>query len=87
MRRKLARWAGAAAMLCLLISGAQAQTVIDEWASAKLPEAPTLKPAKIVPAETALLVMDFTRQTCTPERRKRCADSVPKVLKLVTKAR
>jgi nicotinamidase-related amidase len=87
MRRKLARWAGAAAMLCLLVSGAQAQTVIDEWATAKLPEAPTLKPAKIVPAETALLVMDFTRQTCTPERRKRCADSVPKVLKLVTEAR
>jgi nicotinamidase-related amidase len=71
----------------LLVSGAQTQTVIDEWATAKLPEAPTLKPAKIVPAETALLVMDFTRQTCTPERRKRCADSVPKVLKLVTEAR
>jgi nicotinamidase-related amidase len=85
--RKLTRLAGAAAVLCLLVSGAQTQTVIDEWATAKLPEAPTLKPAKIVPAETALLVMDFTRQTCTPERRKRCADSVPKVLKLVTEAR
>ena len=31
--------------------------------------------------------MDFTNQTCTQERRKRCADSVPKVLKLVTEAR
>ena len=31
--------------------------------------------------------MDFTRQTCTLERRKRCADSVPKVVKLVTEAR
>jgi nicotinamidase-related amidase len=87
MRSKLTRLAGAAAVLCLVVSGAQAQTVIDEWASAKFPEAPALKPAKIVPAETALLVMDFTRQTCTPERRKRCADSVPKVLKLVTEAR
>jgi nicotinamidase-related amidase len=66
---------------------AQAQTVIEEWDQAKFPPAPALKPVKIVPAETALLVMDFTKQTCTPERRKRCADSVPKVIKLVTEAR
>jgi nicotinamidase-related amidase len=31
--------------------------------------------------------MDFTNQTCTPQRRMRCAVSVPKVLKLVTEAR
>jgi nicotinamidase-related amidase len=31
--------------------------------------------------------MDFTKQTCTPERRKRCADSVPKVVKFVAEAR
>ncbi len=68
-------------------AGAQAQTLIEEWDQAKFPPAPALKSAKLVPGETALLVMDFTKQTCTPERRKRCADSVPKVLKLVTEAR
>ena len=47
--------------------------------TAKFPAPPALKPAKIDPKETAVLVMDFTKQTCTPERRKRCADSVPKV--------
>ena len=31
--------------------------------------------------------MDFTKQTCTPERRKRCADQVPNVVKFVTKVR
>jgi nicotinamidase-related amidase len=31
--------------------------------------------------------MDFTVQTCTVERRKRCADSVPKVKKFVDAAR
>ncbi len=36
-------------------AGAQAQTVIEDWASAKLPPPPTLKPATIVPNETALL--------------------------------
>ena len=73
--------------LVLTAAVTMAQTVIDEWASAKFPAAPALKPAKIVPAETALLVMDFTRQTCTVERRKRCADSVSKVRRLVTEAR
>ena len=31
--------------------------------------------------------MDFTKQTCTPERRKRCADQVPNVVKFVTEGR
>ena len=66
---------------------AQAQTVIEEWNTAKFPPPPPLKAAKIEAKETAVLVMDFTKQTCTPERRKRCADSVPKVLKFVTEAR
>jgi nicotinamidase-related amidase len=64
-----------------------AQTVIDDWSQVKLPPPPLLKPVTLVPKETALLVMDFTVQTCTPERRKRCADSVPKVKKFVEAAR
>jgi nicotinamidase-related amidase len=78
---------GTTTAIGLMLCGAQAQTVIDEWATAKLPAAPALKPAKIVPGETALLVMDFTNQTCSQQRRPRCAVSVPKVLKFVTEAR
>ncbi len=66
---------------------ARAETIIDEWYNAKLPAPPQLKAVTLVPKETALLVMDFTVQTCTPERRKRCADSVPKVKKFVEEAR
>jgi nicotinamidase-related amidase len=66
---------------------ARAETIIDEWSQAKLPQPPQLKPVTIAPKETALLVMDFTVQTCTPEKRKRCADTVPKVKKLVEEAR
>jgi nicotinamidase-related amidase len=66
---------------------ARAQTVIDDWSQVKLPPPPQLKSVTLVPKETALLVMDFTVQTCTPERRKRCADSVPKVKKFVEAAR
>jgi nicotinamidase-related amidase len=75
---------------CLLsaeIFAAHAQTIIDEWSQVKLPPPPVLKAVTLVPKETALLVMDFTVQTCTPEKRKRCADSVPKVKKFVEDAR
>src|SRR5207302_2665367 len=78
---------GVGVVICLADTPVQAQTLIEEWGTAKFPAPPPLKPAKIEAKETALLVMDFTKQTCTPERRKRCADSVPKVLKLVTEAR
>lgn len=73
--------------LCFVVAAAHAQTIIDEWNNAKLPPPPQLKPVTLVPKETALLVMDFTVQTCTPERRKRCADSVPKVKTFVEAAR
>jgi nicotinamidase-related amidase len=74
-------WAGAP------ISASWAQTLIDEWGMAKFPPPPQLKPATLNPRETALLVMDFTTQTCTPARRPRCAASVPKVQKFVAEAR
>jgi nicotinamidase-related amidase len=66
---------------------ASAQTIIDQWYQAKLPPPPQLKPVTIDPKTTALLVMDFTVQTCTQARRPRCAASVPKVKKFVEKAR
>jgi nicotinamidase-related amidase len=75
------------AILCCALLPSHAQTVIDEWATAKLPPPPQLKPAKIEPGETALLVMDFTNQTCSQQRRPRCANSVPKVVALVEEAR
>lgn len=77
----------ALAATVLSAAGAQAQTIIDEWYQAKLPAPPQLKPVTLDARTTALLVMDFTVQTCTPEKRKRCADSVPKVKKFVEAAR
>jgi nicotinamidase-related amidase len=65
----------------------QAQTVIDEWNQTKLPPPPRLKPVELDAKTTALLVMDFTVQTCTPARRPRCAASVPKVKAFVEQAR
>jgi nicotinamidase-related amidase len=72
---------GALIVLGTANSPALAQTLIEEWDTAKFPPPPTLKPAKIDPKETALLVLDFTNQTCTQQRRPRCATSVPNILK------
>jgi len=79
----------AAALLASIAaaSGARAQTIIDEWYQAKLPPPPQLKPVTIDAKTTALLVMDFTVQTCTQARRPRCAASVPKVKTFVEQAR
>ncbi len=68
-------------------SGAGAQGVLDDWARATLPPAPTLKPVSVDPKTTALLLFDFTTQTCSPERRPRCAASMPKMKMLLEDAR
>ena len=86
-RLKFSILIGAIALAGAAIVSARGETIIDDWTKAKLPPPPELKPVTLVPKETALLVMDFTVQTCTPERRKRCADSVPKVKKFVEAAR
>jgi hypothetical protein len=79
---------GAAALLSTVcVTSVPAQTLVDEWSKAELPPPPALKAATLDAKETALLVMDFTTQTCTQERRPRCAASVPKVQKLIGDAR
>lgn len=64
-----------------------AQGVLDDWTKVALPPAPALKPAVVDPATTALLLFDFTTQTCSQERRPRCAASMPKMKKLLDDAR
>ena len=80
----LASLLGAAVMAS---PAAQAQGVLDDWASVKTPPAPALKPAVIDPKTTALMLFDFTTQTCSQERRPRCAASMPKMKKLLEDAR
>lgn len=64
---------------------AASQTIVDEWASVKAPPPPELKPAKVAPKETALLMLDFVKQICGP--RPRCVASLPKMQKLLAQAR
>ena len=63
-----------------------AQSIIDEWNSVKTPPPPQLKPVTLDRKTTALLLLDFNRQTCE-DRRPRCTASIPKVKKLLASAR
>jgi nicotinamidase-related amidase len=76
-----------AVVICLLCTPVFSQTIIDEWNTVKVPPAPELKTVKIDPKVTALLMLDFNKQTCNAERRPRCIASIPKVQKLLTEAR
>lgn len=80
----------AGAVCCLLAAlhgTALGQTVIEEWASVQVPAAPAVKPVTVDPGTTALLLLDFNKQTCSAERRPRCVASIPKVKKLLAAAR
>jgi nicotinamidase-related amidase len=78
----------AAALIAAMHGSAHAQAVTDEWSSVKAPSAPpALKAVKLDPKKTALIVMDFNKNNCVPEKRARCATALPKVQKLLAEAR
>ena len=66
-------WRLAGALAVAVIAGiavqgtASAQTIIDEWSSVAVPPPPVLKPADLDTKTTALVVMDFLKQSCNAE--------------------
>ncbi len=66
---------------------AAAQTIIDEWATVKVPSPPEMKAVTIDPKVTALLILDILPQTCNAERRPRCLLAVSRIQALLTQAR
>jgi nicotinamidase-related amidase len=85
---------GALALSCVVAmtmslpsSAVYAQTVVDVWDTVKAPPAPELKSVTLDPKSTALLLLDFNKQTCSAERRPRCIASIPKMEKFLSTAR
>jgi nicotinamidase-related amidase len=70
-----------------LSGAAQAQNILEEWATIKAPPPPELKAVTIDPKKTALIVMDFNQLNCVPDKRARCFVVLPKVQKLLAEAR
>ena len=75
------------ALFALVGPAAHAKTIVDEWASVTVPPPPKLEPVTIDPKTTALLMLDFVKQTCNEQRRPRCVASLPDVAKLLKGAR
>jgi nicotinamidase-related amidase len=91
--RKTILWEAAVILfLTLVMTGGfqfsiYAQTVVDEWSAVKAPPPPELKQISVDPRTTALLLLDFNKQTCNSERRPRCIASIPQVKRLLAEAR
>ncbi len=77
----------AAIATCFAARPAQGANIIDEWASVKAPPPPALHAVTVDPKTTALLMLDFNKQTCNMQRRPRCVASIPLVEKLLKEAR
>jgi nicotinamidase-related amidase len=81
-------FATAALAAALLAAPAVAQqTIIDEWPSIKTPPAPALKEVTVDPKTTALLLLDFVKQTCNAQVRPRCLATLPAAKQLLAEAR
>jgi nicotinamidase-related amidase len=65
----------------------RAADVIAEWASAKAPPPPVLKPVTADPRTTALLILDVNKPNCAPDRRVRCFETLPHIKRLMDAAR
>jgi nicotinamidase-related amidase len=78
---------GCAAALTIPVEPVRAQSVVDVWDTVKAPPAPELKSVALDPKSTALLLLDFNKQTCNAAQRPRCIGSIPKVSKLLADAR
>ncbi len=73
--------------LSLVALPALGQDIIAQWLNIKVPPAPKLQPVDLEPHTTALLLLDFNKQTCNAERRPRCIDSIPRAKRLLDAAR
>jgi nicotinamidase-related amidase len=83
------RFCAAIVMSLVILNGVsvQAADIVAEWGTVKPPPAPELKPVTLDGKTTALLILDLQKPNCTKERRARCADTVPKIKKLMEAAR
>jgi nicotinamidase-related amidase len=85
--RSLLRGAVAAAgvLLIAFAASSSAADILDDWAAAKLPPSPEIKPVTLDGSTTALLILDMMKANCGA--RPRCVATVPNVKRLNDAAR
>ena len=85
--RHAALIAAALGTLTVFHGAASAQTnIVDGWSKVTPPPAPALKPALLDGKTTALLIMDFVKQSCNEKSRPSCVASIPKVKAMIDAA-
>ena len=77
--------AAAAMAIMLCVTSYAAADILDDWATAKTPPPPELKPATVDAKTTALLILDMMKTNCGA--RPRCVATVPNVKRLHDAAR
>ena len=88
IRRPHLRAAGVLAWLLVLSPPvAHGETIIDTWASVRMPPPPRLAPAEADSAHTALLILDMQAASCSTQQRPRCVATLPQVQHLLEEAR
>jgi nicotinamidase-related amidase len=71
------------ALVALVRFPAQA-SIVDDWSSVQAPPPPAVQAVTVDPATTALLLLDFVKQTCGGPH---CTAAVPAVAKMLAAAR
>src|SRR5271157_3079886 len=79
----------AATMICNSVSSsASANDIVDEWGRVTPPPAPGIKPVRIDPKTTALLMLDFVQHDpYCGDRKPRCGATLPAMKRLLSNAR
>jgi hypothetical protein len=79
----------AATMICNSVSSsARANDILGEWGRVNPPPAPTIKPVKVDPKTTALLMLDFVpHDPYCGDRKPRCGATLPAMKQLLGNAR
>lgn len=88
LSRRAVLAAAAFSAIFAIQSAASAQTnIVDDWAKVTPPPAPTVKSASLDAKTTALMIMDFVKQTCNEKSRPSCVASIPKVKAMIDAAK
>ena len=77
--------AAVAAIIIAFSASSSAADILDDWATAKAPPPPELKPVTLEGSTTALLILDMMKANCGA--RPRCVATVPNVKRLHDAAR
>lgn len=70
-----------------LPSAARTPDIIDTWSTVTIPPPPKVAAQTVDSHDTALLLLDFSVATCNEKTRPSCVSSIPRVAKLLARAR